>query len=1386
MNKVNPINELLAGNYYRAAQTGCDMHHVTDIIEGIRPMILKPEEQQKTTDRLDSYLGENLENEKIFALVVQLRKQIKQHFQEKYKQEILEVYQSGKKEGWQRWLEIFGRELSLLDNDTCKFLLETDLPAKEHTDYPYLKKHLLYVAEERWVEGYPLFEYFIKTEHLSTKTRAGLHRLAGLIQLYHLVNYSTALEHFKEAKKLLPDSAQSERVFGQYYIQKQDFDKARTRVQKALDLDRKDYENYLVLGDLFKAENRFDTAASWYGEGIRVNPGKADLYNRLLLLNENPGYFKQHSGEIDQLLKTIVRLDPDFEYTALNNAAFVHQKNDNFEEAESFYRQSIQRYPERIQAYTNLGYAYLEMNELEKSEQSFLKTIELDPETLDGYWGMVSLNRKKGDWKAVIKNLETGRTLRTGWLPFIYNEFGNAYEKLKDIANAQKYYLLALENDPEKELGLTALYDLADSSPETDSGISLLEKVKQHVKPGSTGEVDYRIGIILYNNFQYDKAIRYFEKASETKAGNPELLEYLGLSYQNSGDNDNAETSFRKAIKAATTEKDTYYNRLAFFLTGLGRYSEAMELLQKAIEIKARPLYYENVGYAQELSGQTDKALASYLKALELADTDKDIYENRLGVFYYNLQKYKKSVEHYTNAIQLQPKPVYFENLGLACENSGQFEKAKESYRNALNHAEKNKDVYYNRLGYFLTSRGEYAEAVDLLKKAIETNPTPVYHENLGYAFENLGKADEAEENYKKALQLSAGDKDVYYNRLGIFFYNQKNYDEALKYYLKATGEIKKAVYYENLGNLYNEMGNRKLFEEAMNEAARLEPWNGRYYFHLGWNILQVYNDTEKAKVYLNKALDIFRDTPEIEPEELMSMQFLGAAYQKEGNPDKAEEVFLEAYRLDPENELACSFLGRTYLDKNEVEKALIYYEKALDLNPKKPLNYKNAGDVLARTGDTEKALKTYIKGAELDPSIYESVAKIYFNRKDFASAEKYIRKALDAFPQNYIYLENLGLTLQNRKQLAEARETFQKAMEYAPVADSPIYLNYIGNTWYAENNFEKSAEYYEKAYTTDPQGRFYFQNLILALKSGKNEKKAIELLEKKMAAEPGNKEAFNSLGLMYFDLKKYTEAADCFRQYVQKFPDDPLGYNNLGYTYEMMNEPEKAIETYNSGASYDNGLHEKTGRIYFDRQDYPAAEKAIRMALAKTSGNSDYLSFLALALVRQNKIDEAAKIYGQAIAIQPQNAAYYSQLGEVREMQGKPDEAIECLQKAIENEKINKDLYYYQLGKLYQKLPDVEKARQNFEAALEIKPETAYFDELGNLLLSEKDFDQAAEMYLKALKKAPADTVFLENFSKSFQGISDKQKKKNYYEQAAGIAGLNHERLNSQMTDLV
>ncbi len=166
--------------------------------------------------------------------------------------------------------------------------------------------------------------------------------------------------------------------------------------------------------------------------------------------------------------------------------------------------------------------------------------------------------------------------------------------------------------------------------------------------------------------------------------------------------------------------------------------------------------------------------------------------------------------------------------------------------------------------------------------------------------------------------------------------------------------------------------------------------------------------------------------------------------------------------------------------------------------------------------------------------------------------------------------------------------------------------------------------------------------------------------------------------------------------------------------------------------------------------------------AVAKSPGKARPYVGLGLALLLENRLEEAAQKFQQAIAFDPRAGQAYLNLGYVYSLQGNLDKAIGLYQEAIPlNPKLLPEVYN-NLGIAYLKLRRMEKSEEYLRKAIEIRPHNAaphynlalYFEERG-------DINRAISYQEKAQKLDPDYSLPYEALSRLYErrGWSEKSR---------------------------
>jgi tetratricopeptide (TPR) repeat protein len=175
--------------------------------------------------------------------------------------------------------------------------------------------------------------------------------------------------------------------------------------------------------------------------------------------------------------------------------------------------------------------------------------------------------------------------------------------------------------------------------------------------------------------------------------------------------------------------------------------------------------------------------------------------------------------------------------------NKGQYEEALQTCNEILD-IHDNAEVFYN-LGYILSIRGKFEEALSYFKKATRING---HHakafKQMGLIYQTLGRVDEAQRCLERAADLHLTlreeneaeeilntvltlrpDTTNVYNSLGIIYRRQGRLDEAQLAYEKALKvHPEDENIYFNLSRVYLDKDEKARAQESLKKALLLNP----------------------------------------------------------------------------------------------------------------------------------------------------------------------------------------------------------------------------------------------------------------------------------------------------------------------------------------------------------------------------------------------------------------------------------------------------------------------------------------------------------------------------------------------------------------------------------
>ncbi|CAF4007425.1 unnamed protein product [Rotaria sp. Silwood1] len=323
----------------------------------------------------------------------------------------------------------------------------------------------------------------------------------------------------------------------------------------------------------------------------------------------------------------------------------------------------------------------------------------------------------------------------------------------------------------------------------------------------------------------------------------------------------------------------------------------------------------------------------------------------------------------------------------------GEWDRAEQDYRD---HVELvfhpvDKAHMYNQLGYIMTWKANYVEALSFYQKSIDIYqkirpPNDLtfrgLYSNVGAVYEKMGEFTKALSFFEKALEIAKeklppdhADVASIYHHMGELFHNIGDYSKAFPFYEKAlkisektlpSNDPKLAFLYGNIGLAYRNKGDNikafSFYQKGLAIQERILPQDhvslATTYYNIGALFIAM-QDYLTAILYYEKALSI--DEKKLPPD----------------HPDLASTY---------------GSTGDAYVEIEEYSKAILLYEKQLKIFKKRlpsnhfdlVISHNNIAFLYMTIGDNTKAISYFEKTLQIceqaSSSSHETLSAIYKN----------------------------------------------------------------------------------------------------------------------------------------------------------------------------------------------------------------------------------------------------------------------------------------------------------------------------------------------------------------------------------------------------------------------
>jgi tetratricopeptide (TPR) repeat protein len=310
----------------------------------------------------------------------------------------------------------------------------------------------------------------------------------------------------------------------------------------------------------------------------------------------------------------------------------------------------------------------------------------------------------------------------------------------------------------------------------------------------------------------------------------------------------------------------------------------------------------------------------------------------------------------------------------------------------------------------------------------------------------------------------------------------------------------------------------------------------GCFFNNLG-NVYSEIGDTDTAMVALERAVAI-------NPALSESRANLGNIYLQKGRANDAVQQYRSALQLNPSDPKTYNNLGNAYMTLNE-RNAAAAYRQAIQLDPNFVDAYRNLALLLARQEQYGGALSELNRALALDSKniqVYIQLGELYYRMGEYDKGLLQFRKVLSLKPDSAEAYYGLGICHGKLGRANEAIQAYTQALEIKPGMLAALVD--LGTAYFEQANYDLAIQYYKRAVAAKPDDVRILFNLGSAYLKKDDFDQAVKVYLQVVKMNPKIGDAHHGLAYGFYRLGEYDLAwdhANAAKKLGAKVPEDLL-----------------------------------------------------------------------------------------------------------------------------------------------------------------------------------------------------------------------------------------------------
>jgi tetratricopeptide (TPR) repeat protein len=431
----------------------------------------------------------------------------------------------------------------------------------------------------------------------------------------------------------------------------------------------------------------------------------------------------------------------------------------------------------------------------------------------------------------------------------------------------------------------------------------------------------------------------------------------------------------------------------------------------------------------------------------------------------------------------------------------------------------------------------------------------------------------------------------------------------------------------------------------------------------------------------------------------------LAESYMLSHQSDHAYQEFTRTIELRPDDYRARIGMANLLVLSQNFTQAKEQTDVLLKLRPNDPAVHSAISSVLAGQGDIPGAIRETQQTIALAPGHWEpylSLALLQVKDNQFDAAEASFKKVIEMDPKETEARVLLGDYYRSRNRLADAEQQFRAAISVAPTDMAPrealakFYLAQaktkdaenvleqakrdlphnaeaflaLSNFYFVTGNLDRAVAEYAALYQEHLKDTTIKKKYIQLLIQTKHYDEANKIDAEILKATPNDSDALIYRSQVQISEGNVNDAAQTLQIVVKNSPNDSQAHYALGVALNKQGYPERAESEWREALRLNPNFLDAQ-RAIADKAmlngDMNELQDAANQMIRLEPDSAEGYALRALTNINRSQFDAAERDVRRSIAVAPQSAFGYVQMGNLRYAQKQYSDAAKAYQDALD-----------------------------------------------------------------------------------------------------------------------